>query len=208
MADERRQQRDDAATRPGGPIAQIPTWKKLIVALSLVLMVAGGAMSAVHALTGPEQPTITADGSGTATGTGGNDLVSGFAPTGEADGSARGGEDSTDAAGSAASDAPGGGWSPAMFKLGFSFFVGFAVAFALRTFVKISIIAIGMFLLVHFALEYYGFISVNWDVFSDRYDSITDWLGRQTGSFRDFITGSLPSAGSAIAGMVLGFRKS
>lgn len=177
-----------------GPIAQIPMWKKLLVAFSLMLMVVGGAMSVVGAMSSGDAPDAARSGSGNGSG-----LVTGFAPTT--------GERGESGEGDALPATSDGDWSPALFKLGFSFFVGFAIAFALRTFVKISIIAIGMFLLIHFALEYYGFISVNWDVFDDRYDSVADWLGRQTSSFRDFITGSLPSAASATAGLVLGFRK-
>ena len=38
MADERRDN-DTASTKPGGPIAQIPTWKKALVLLSIALMI-------------------------------------------------------------------------------------------------------------------------------------------------------------------------
>ncbi len=193
------EERHDESRRPDrSPIAQIPMWKKMLVLCSVILMVAGGAMSAIGAIAGSDEAPPTS----TTSGNSGTDIARGFAPSG-GEGTGEAGE-GTDATRDVAGDAD---WSPALFKLGFSFFVGFAVAFALRTFVKISIIAIGMFLLVHFALEYYGFIEVNWDVFGEKYDSIADWIGRQTGSFREFVTGSLPSAGSAAAGLVIGFRK-
>jgi len=53
--------------------------------------------------------------------------------------------------------------SPAIFRLGFSFVVGFAIAFAARTFLKISLFAVGLFLLALFGLEYVEIITVNWD---------------------------------------------
>jgi len=192
------QKRDESQHHDRSPIAQIPTWKKMLVICSVILMVAGGAITAVNAIAGSDETPAASTGGGN----GGTDIARGFAPSG-----GEGATDSSDDADATQAVAEDPDWSPALFKLGFSFFVGFAIAFALRTFVKISIIAIGMFLLVHFALEYYGFIQVNWDVFGERYDSIADWIGRQTGSFREFVTGSLPSAGSAVAGMVLGFRK-
>lgn len=98
--------------------------------------------------------------------------------------------------------------SPAIFRLGFSFVVGFAVAYALRTFVKISVVAIGVFVLGLFGLQYLGVVEVHWDALSGHYDSARDYLAAQTSSMKDFMTGHLPSAGSALAGMAIGFKKS
>lgn len=97
--------------------------------------------------------------------------------------------------------------SPAVFRLGFSFVVGFAIAYAVRTFVKISLVAIGVFVLGLFGLQYLGVVEVHWDALSGHYDSARDYLSAQTSSFKDFMTGHLPSAGSAVAGMVVGFKK-
>jgi uncharacterized membrane protein (Fun14 family) len=98
-------------------------------------------------------------------------------------------------------------FSPAIFRLGFSFVIGFAVAYALRTFVKISVIAIGVFALALFGLQYAGVIEVNWNAMGGHFDSAKGYIASQTASFKDFMTGSLPSAASATAGLVVGFRK-
>ncbi|MHC5005597.1 MAG: FUN14 domain-containing protein, partial [Planctomycetota bacterium] len=104
---------------------------------------------------------------------------------------------------------PGGldAWSPTIFKLGFSFFIGFCIGFAVRTFLKISVVAIGIIALAAFGLQYAGIIDVNWDAVSGHYDSVLDWLKDQTSSFTGFVQGHLPSAGLAAFGLVAGFRK-
>jgi len=97
--------------------------------------------------------------------------------------------------------------SPAVFRLGFSFFVGFALAFAFRRFIRVSLVGIGVLFFLMFGLSYLGLIEVRWDAASGAFDRIGSWLGAQFGSFREFVTGHLPSAASASAGMVVGYRK-
>ncbi|TVQ76090.1 MAG: hypothetical protein EA380_09395 [Phycisphaeraceae bacterium] len=97
--------------------------------------------------------------------------------------------------------------SPAIFQMGFGFFIGFAIAFALRTFIKISLVAMGLFALALFGLEYIGLLSVQWGAIADRYDSFSAWLSAQTESFSAFITGQIPSAATAIAGFAVGFSR-
>ncbi len=97
--------------------------------------------------------------------------------------------------------------SPAIFRVGFSFAVGFAIAFAARTFVRLTLIAIGVFLLALFGLEYVEIVTVNWDKMQGHYDSFLASTRESFGGFGDFITGRLPSAASALAGLVIGFRK-
>ena len=97
--------------------------------------------------------------------------------------------------------------SPALFRLGFSFFVGFAIAYALRSFFAFAIIAVGFFLLAMFGLQYAGIVDVHWGALAQRYDSFAAWLAAQTKSFPAFIGGSLPSAGAASVGLLTGFRR-
>ncbi len=97
--------------------------------------------------------------------------------------------------------------SPAMFRLGFSFVVGFAIAYAARTFLRISLVAVGIFLLLLFGLEYAGIISVHWDAIQHHYDTLLASIRRSFESFRAFITGRLPSTAAALAGLAVGFRK-
>lgn len=96
-------------------------------------------------------------------------------------------------------------WSPAIFRMGFGFFVGFAMAYAMRAFVKVTMVSAGVFFLLLFGLQYAGLIEVKWAAMADRYDTMQDWLLAQVGGFRAFITGYLPSTGAALAGLGLGF---
>ncbi|MEM9065023.1 MAG: FUN14 domain-containing protein [Planctomycetota bacterium] len=98
-------------------------------------------------------------------------------------------------------------WSPALFRMGFSFFIAFAIGYAARTFLKISVIGLGFFALALFGLEYGGFITVDWGAFQDKYDTFADWLGGQTEDFTAFITGYLPSTAAATTGLVTGLRR-
>src|SRR5690606_8304539 len=98
-------------------------------------------------------------------------------------------------------------WSPAIFRLGFSFFVGFAVAFALRAFVRLTVFTMGFFFLALFGLQYAGFIEVNWTAIGDRYESTSAWFLAQFESVQELVTGYLPAAGSAAAGLTLGFLR-
>lgn len=102
---------------------------------------------------------------------------------------------------------PTGRWEPALFRLGFSFFAGFAMGYALRVFFRMSMVVIGVILLALFGLQYAGLIAVDWSAMSDRYDDVLGWLRAQTSGFRGFITGQLPSAASGVAGLVGGWRR-
>lgn len=97
-------------------------------------------------------------------------------------------------------------WSTLFMKLGFSFVVGFAIAYALSSFLKLGLIIMGSVFLLLFGLQYAGFIEVNWQGMNDSYDAFIAWLQPQMGSFREFITSNLPSSVLATAGLVAGFR--
>lgn len=101
--------------------------------------------------------------------------------------------------------APADPWSPAIFRMGFGFFVGFAMAYAFRAFAKFAVVSLGVFFLLLFGLQYAGLIEVQWGTMADRYDSARGWLGAQFEGFTAFVTGALPSAGAALAGLGLGF---
>jgi len=97
--------------------------------------------------------------------------------------------------------------SPAMFRLGFSFFVGFAIAFAVRSFIRVTLAVVGLYLLLTFGLEYAGLLEVRWGAVAERYDSLAAWLDAETESFKAFITGRVPAAAAALAGLGIGFTR-
>ena len=66
--------------------------------------------------------------------------------------------------------------------------------------------AVGLLALAVFGLQFAGLLSVDWTAMSDRWDGLLAWLGPQVSSFRAFITGQLPSATTATAGLIAGWR--
>ncbi len=186
----------DGGAKPG-LLAQSPGWVKLVLLVSVLVMAGGAALGiAARAGGGGGAPAAErAAGGELPEGASGFDII----PQG-------GGED-------AAADAGGDDaewmreWSPAIFRLGFSFFVGFAIAYALRTFVKLSLVVVGLFALLLFGLEYGGFLEIHWGAIGDRYESLAGWASGQFESFKTFITGELPSAAAAVGGLALGFKR-
>ena len=160
----------------------IPFWAKGLVVLSGTLMVAGIA-APMLGLGGEGQPHAPAGGD-----------VGTLAMS-----SAMSGEPTADGMPA---------WSPAVFRLGFSFFVAFAMAYAMRVFFKMAMVFVGFTFLLLFGLQYAELIEVKWGVMETRYDSISVWLQAQTQSFVAFVTGYLPSAAAASAGLIAGFRRS
>ncbi|TVQ62028.1 MAG: hypothetical protein EA378_06060 [Phycisphaerales bacterium] len=202
------------APRPRG-LAALRLWQWGVVALSVLIMGLGIALP----LLADTRQTVAVDdrgrvvaaveteADGTARTRAGTPIVGGFLPSG---GGATPGADGTPG------DEPGGTRveleqrdyvSPAVFRAGFSFFVGFAIAFALRQFVKISVVALGLFFLAMFGLQYAGLIEVKWGVLEARYDAAGGWLASEFDSFRAFMTGYLPSAALATTGLAAGFAK-
>lgn len=98
-------------------------------------------------------------------------------------------------------------WSPAIFRLGFSFFAGFAVAAALRVAFKFAVMVAGFVILAVLGLQYAGMVNVNWNSISDQYDGVAAYLSGQFKSFSTFAQGVLPSASAAAVGLVAGWRR-
>jgi uncharacterized membrane protein (Fun14 family) len=187
---------------------RIPMWKKALLVASVILMVAGLGLKGYAMIrgddvtTGMKAPSKVNSDDTTALNP---DLAPGFA----------GGEPVLDLPGtspspSSTTEDPSGldAFSPAMFRMGFGFFVGFCIAFAMRTFMKISLLGIGLMLLALVGLQYAGVIDVNWGAMESHYDRFAGWIGGQTDSFQKFVTGYLPSSAAGVFGMVLGFRRS
>ena len=93
------------------------------------------------------------------------------------------------------------------FRLGFSFFAGFCIAYALRAFLKLTLLAIGLVLLLLLGLQYAGVIEVDFSAMGEHYDTAVGWLRTQVTSFHQFVTGYLPSSATAGLGLFAGFRR-
>lgn len=173
--------------------AGVPMWAKALVASSIALMGVGLATPLVvpHHDTAPTSTAPSGNGAN----------IPGV--TGFTDGS----NPQPAPAENPAQAKPTGiaAWSPTIFALGFSFFVGFAMAYALRMFLRLALIGAGFFFMLMFGLQYAGLVEVKWAAMESRYDSLTSHLNEDAHSVTDYITAYLPSAASASAGLIAGF---
>lgn len=173
-------------------------WQRMLLGIAVVLMLVGGGLHLAGAISGTDGQD---DGAANTRMSEGDALPHGFAPT------ESGGEATQPATEPDDGETMLDAWTPVIFRLGFSFFVGFAIAFALRAFVKLSLITAGVLLLCLFGLQYAGVIDVDWQAVQARYDEAIVWLKAQTSSFTEFIKGAIPSAASFTVGFVAGLRR-
>ena len=194
--DHEHSQIDNGASQTAGkPLAR---WQITLLTIAGVVMLIGAGLWAYSAMTADEAPVAS------------NEQVSDFDRSlsqGIAPSDNGGTEDPDQNQPDADKPFALENYSPALFRLGFSFFVGFAIAYALRSFLKITIIAIGLMLLGLFGLQYAGVVTVDWAVMEQYYNTSMEWLKEQTAGFSAFIQGYLPSAASAAGGFVIGFRR-
>lgn len=100
-----------------------------------------------------------------------------------------------------------GDYSPALMRFGGSYLGGFFIGWIFRRFVKLAIMLAGGALLIIGVLKGTGWITLDWA-------SLEAWVHQtlaslQTGAegLKQVLMGYLPSAGSAGAGLFVGFRK-
>jgi uncharacterized membrane protein (Fun14 family) len=97
--------------------------------------------------------------------------------------------------------------SPFMVKGGFGLFVGFAIGFAIRAFLRLAVVIIGFYLLVLSMMAYVGWIEIHWTLMEDQFTGLLGHLSSQFESFRAFLTGAIPASGLTATGFVVGLRR-
>ncbi len=182
----------DKASRVAAPARRLPLWKTILLLLAAVLTLVGLALEGYGRLAAPAEEA-SPDAAGLT-----RPRPIGFAPEDVRPSGAIGGPSETQGIEV---------WSPVVFRMGFSFLVGFCVAYALRAFIKVAILAVGMALLVIVGLHYTGLIDVDYSAMERGYNRIAEWAGTQTAGFREFLTGYLPSTASAALGLFTGFKR-
>ena len=98
-------------------------------------------------------------------------------------------------------------WSSALFGGGISFFAAFVLAFAFRSFLRIAMFFLGIWVASLFLLSHLGWLEIHWGIINDQFVLLTSRLGEQFKSISSFVTGSLPKAGLAGLGLLAGFKK-
>jgi len=100
-----------------------------------------------------------------------------------------------------------GNWVALFTYMGFSFFAGFVIGYATRTFMKFVFFLSGAALILLFVLQYNNFIDVKWDAFENAYNGLIAWISPHLGGLKNFITANLSSAAMAGLGLFWGFRR-
>ena len=100
-----------------------------------------------------------------------------------------------------------GNWIALFTYMGFSFFAGFVIGYATRTFLKFVFFISGTVLILLFALQYADLIHVKWEAFENIYNGLIAWISPHLGGLKGFITANLSSAAMASLGLFWGFRR-
>lgn len=198
---------DEPGPKPGFH-AGFTGLQKLALALAAVVSLAGAGLWAYAAATSsgsPEPPVHIEQGGG------GDEAAPGYRPQGFTDGQTAG-EPADEPAnsgetGTGADGTPLQLYTPALFRLGFAFFVGFAIAFAVRAAIKVVLIVAGAVLLLLIGLQMAGLVTVNWGAMDGMYQSVAAWLADQTNSLTAFLRGYIPSGATAVTGFGIGLLK-
>lgn len=176
----------DAVAKARDPL---PRWKAMLFIVAGLLVVVG----AISSFVGGGESSLQSAAPG------GNVPVGAAGLTGNQSGSPSATPEEQPAESSA--------WSGGMLKMGFSFFVAFAVGYLMRVFVRVSLIVIGSIVLLLTWFSYLGFVTVNWAEMETVFDAFVDRIGTDFENFRTMLTGSLPQAGLGGLGLVAGFKK-
>ncbi len=200
MADSSANQFPKDADAPRPDSAPMPRWKKILLITAGVLVAVGLALLPF----GSGGDLSTSQGSAGIQGVPGGAAGSQFTQGGFGDGQQQLDENGNPIVAGAAES---GDLSPVFLKLGFSFFVGFAIGYAFRQFLKLALIFVGLQLILLFGLTALGWVTVEWEIMADAWDGFIAQLGGQLESFRSFIAGGLPQAGLASLGLFTGFKR-
>lgn len=96
--------------------------------------------------------------------------------------------------------------APALFRFGFSFVAAFFAAWALKKFVKLTLLVSGAIALGVFGLQKAGVLTIEAEQFKKAADESLEFARGQAGAVRTFVTGYLPTGFAAAFGAYKGFR--
>lgn len=97
--------------------------------------------------------------------------------------------------------------APATFRLGFSFVVGFFVAWMMRKFIRTLLLTAGAVATVLIVLKATGLLGTEIESIQGEVDRGLELAQREASRAKEFILGYVPSGVSAAAGMLMGARR-
>ncbi len=181
-------EQDGHSSAEAPPSYAFTPWKKGLCLAALCMMLGGGALTFL----GPSSKGVAVKQERPAqpAGAGQAFLPEGFpAPEGQA-----AGREATP-------------WGPALLQGGAGFLIGFSIGYALRTVLRMVVVLLGLLLLGLAAMQYAGWIHIEWGVVESQINQGLEALKAQFRSFSDFISGAVPAAGLAGFGLFVGLRR-
>ena len=166
--------------------ADLARMKKILIVVAGVCIVVGLALLPFERSGSHDLTTSPGDGALTSQGAGGTAL--------DADGNPIAAETPAD-------------MSPAFLKLGCSFFAAFAAGLAMRSFLRLALIFVGLQVLALVGLSQLEWVTVNWEAMSGAFDQLVAKVQKEAGSLQTLLTGSLPQAGLATLGLYAGLKR-
>lgn len=93
---------------------------------------------------------------------------------------------------------------PATFRLGAGYAGGFFIGWLFRKFIKTALLVTGGLLALTAVARKLGWFEADWSSLEGYLRDSFAWISGHAGSFKNFITGYLPSAGAAALGFFFG----
>jgi uncharacterized membrane protein (Fun14 family) len=97
--------------------------------------------------------------------------------------------------------------SPFMVKGGLGLFVGFAIGFAIRAFLRLAVVIVGFYLLILSLMAYAGWVEIHWNLMENQISHLLPFLSGQFDSFQTFLTGAIPASTLTAVGFAVGLRR-
>lgn len=97
--------------------------------------------------------------------------------------------------------------SPWMTRIGLSFVGGFILGWAFRVFIKTMAIVTFLGVALLMGLSYFHVVNVDFSAARVKYADSIAWISDQAAKLRDVAVTYLPSTGTSMAGLAVGFKK-
>jgi uncharacterized membrane protein (Fun14 family) len=94
--------------------------------------------------------------------------------------------------------------SPALFRLGGSYIVGFFIGWGIRKSLKMAFWFAALIVAGGLAAQYFGLFHVDLEALQDHFARSLAWLKGESGAIKEFLTGYIPSSAAGIVGMIVG----
>lgn len=98
-------------------------------------------------------------------------------------------------------------WDSSLFRVGLSFIAAFLAGWIVRPWLRTGAMVVGAAFAILYGLHATGLVDVHWNELQERYGGASGWIAAQTQSLTALLTGALPSAGAAGAGLTAGLRR-